>query len=364
VRRRQGKVNRWVLVVLAGVSVLFFIVVSRSVRPVRSRLYDAKLASVQLAARAFLAVREHRRQLGVPIDSVNDPNGTGLVGVQYSQTTYGRGDLSDALTTTNPNFAAALVEMLYRAGVRPGDSIGVSWDGTYPALNIELLAAARTMDLRPAIVSAQSAASWGANYPGLTWLDIERMLAGAGLWDYHSGWATLGGENDAGQGLSPEGRAILAVAAESSGVLLVTPASPADGARRRAEAFRGVRALVSIGRSVADIGDPLARVPSRVMSGRIDRRGKSGLVGMMLDGGIPVIRIGNPTQVAIDHHLPVSPVPMPEIGKGRLFFERRYSVVLSAIASLVLLVLLGLVVRYDVEWYLGARDENGDREAV
>ena len=363
-RRRQGKVNRWVLVGLAAVSVLLYVLVSRSSRPVRSRLYDTKLTSARLAAKALAAVKEHRQQLGIPIDSVNDPNGTGFVGLQYSQTTYGRSDLSDALTTANPNFAAALVEMLYRAGVRPGDSVGVSWDATYPALNIELLAAFKTMNVRPAIVTALSAGSWGANYPGLAWLDVERGLLRAGFWNYRTAWATLGGENDAGQALSPEGRAILSASAESSGVLLVTPSSSADGAARRAATFNGVKALVTVGHATADIGDPKAKLPSRVLAGRIDRRGKTGLVGTMLAAGLPVVRIGNPTQVALDHHLPVSPVPLPDIGKGRLFFERRYSVVLSAVASVLLLVLLGLVVRYDVEWYLGVKEENGDREAV
>jgi poly-gamma-glutamate system protein len=364
VRRRQGKVNRWVLVALAVVAVLFFIVTSRSLRQVRSRLYDTKLASARLAAQALSAVKEYRQHLDIPIDSVNDPNGTGLVGLQYSQTTYGRSDLSDALTTTNPNFSAALVEMLYRARVRPGDNIGVSWDGTYPALNIELLAVAKTMNLRPVIVSSLSSGSWGANYPGLAWLDMERVLMRAGFWNYHSAWATVGGDDDAGRGLSPEGRSILAAAAESSGVPVVTPATLADAANRRADAFKGVRALVSIGRSVADVGDPKASVPSRVLGGRLARKGKSGAIRAMLDQGIPVVRIGNPSQVATDFHLPVAPGRMPEVGKGRLYFERRYSVVLSAVASLILLALLGLVVRYDIEWYLGVREESGDREAV
>jgi poly-gamma-glutamate system protein len=372
VRRRQGRVNRWVLVGLAVLSLLFFFVVTRSVRTTRSRLYDEKLASARLSEQAFRVVREMRLQLGLPIDSVNDPNVSGLVGAQYSQTSYGRGDLSDELATIDPNFSAAMVEMLHRAGVRRGDSIGVSWDGSYPALNIQLLAVAKTMNLRPVIVTAQSAAAWGADYPGFTWLDIERRLVRAGLWAYRSKCATLGGADDLGQGLSPEGRAILAAAAESAGVELcdrpldsaVGESGPRTGVALRMAAFAGVRAFVSIGKSVADVGDPLARVPSRVMSGRIDRRGKSGVIGAMLDRGVPVVRIGNPSQVAIDYHLPLSPVPMPETGKGRLFHERRYSVALAAIFAAILLGLLVLVVRYDVEWYLGARQENGDKEAV
>jgi poly-gamma-glutamate system protein len=209
VRLRHGKVNRWVLVVLAVVALACFAAVTRTMRPRRSRAFEAKLASSQLARQALAAVAEHRRQTGVPIDSVNDPNGTGLVGLQYSLLTYGRSDLSDALTTTNPNFSAALVELLGRAGVRPGDTIGISWDGTYPALNIELLAAARTLRLEPVIVTALSAGMWGANYPGLTWIDLEGLLVRAGFWQYRTRVATLGGEDDNGRGLSPEGRAVL-----------------------------------------------------------------------------------------------------------------------------------------------------------
>ena len=78
----------------------------------------------------------------------------------------------------------------------------------------------------------------------------------------------------------------------------------------------------------------------------------------------PVVHIANPSQVALDYHLPVTPVPMPEPGKGRLFFERRYSAVLAGTFAGILLVLLGLVVRYDFEWHFGAREESGEEEAV
>jgi hypothetical protein len=84
----------------------------------------------------------------------------------------------------------------------------------------------------------------------------------------------------------------------------------------------------------------------------------------MRERGVPVIHIGNPSQVAIDNHLPVAPVPLPEPGTGRLFFERRYSTVMAGAFALLLLGLLVMVVRYDVEWYFGVKEENGDKEAV
>lgn len=361
--RRHGKLGRWVLVFMALVALSFYVAVNRSSRVSRARFYEQKVASARLARKAFLSVREARQRSGIPIDTVNDPNKTGLVGVQYSQLTYGRSDLSDALTSLSPNFSAALVEMLHEAGVKPGDSVGLSWDGTYPALNVQALAVVASLGLRPVIVTAASAGMWGANYPGWSWLDIERNLVEAGIWQYRSRFATLGGEADDGRGLSPEGRAVLLAAAESAGVECRIPIDLEQGVELRLGAFEGCRAVICLGKASADIGDPMARVPSRVLKKPVGNLG-SGTIAALLDSRVPVTYIGNPSRVAADYGLPIAPVPLPDIGKGRLFFERRYSVLLAAVLSLVMLGLLWFVVRYDVEWYFGPRKPRADEEAV
>lgn len=360
-RRRQGKVNRWVILLLGVVALTFFFFENRSLRSVRSRLYDQKLAALQLAARAFEIVRDYRlRILGLPIDSINDPNSTGLIGLQYTQITYGRSNLSDALTTTNPNFSAALVEMLSRTRVKRGDTVAVNWDGTYPALNISVLAAAKVMGFYPIIVTAQSAGMWGANCPDLTWLDMEQILFKAEIWDYRTIIATASGEDDNGRGSSPEGRELLTKTAELTGVAIFTPESITAGVARRMEVFARCRALIAIGLPVVNSGDPLRRVRSGLLFGRRLKAG-NGLIAAFLNRGLPVVHIANPSQIAIDYRLPVAPVPLPDIGKGRLFYERRYSVPLAIVFTAVLIALLTIIVRYDVEYYLGARgEENGE----
>ncbi|MEO0081311.1 MAG: poly-gamma-glutamate system protein [candidate division WOR-3 bacterium] len=362
-RRRHGKVNRWVLVGLAVLALVLFTFEHSSARYRRTRFYEEKLAAARLSKAAFKAVFRMRERLGIPIDTVNDPNKTGLVGAQYSELTYGRSDLSDALTTLNPNFAAAVLELLVQTGVRRGDQVGISWDGTYPALNIELLAVCRCMELKPVIVTSQSAGMWGANWPGMTWLDIERVLNEAGLFDYRTEFATLGGEADDGRGLSPEGRAMLAAAAESAQVELVVPADPELTVQRRLEAFRNARAIVSVGRVVADIGDPLAQVPSRVLRKPTAKMGSQGTIASLLKQRKPVAYLGNPTRVALAYGLPVAPVPIPEVGKGRLFFQRQYSVGLAAIFVIALALMLWFTVRYDIESYI-SRNPAPEEEAV
>lgn len=362
-RRRRGKINRWVIFVLALIALLFYFIESRTKRTVPSRWYETKIAAARLSAKAFEVVRNYRlNELHLPIDSVNDPNLTGLVGVQFSQITYGRTDLSDALTTTNPNFSAALIEMFYKAGAKAGDTIAINWDGTYPALNIQILAVAKTLGLIPVIVTDQSAGMWGANYPGWTWLEIEQVLRQAGLWDFSSVLATRGGETDDGRGFSPEGRMILDSVAKLTGVPLFVPESLSEAVAKRAAIFERCRLLVAVGQASSNSGDPLVRLPSRVITERIAKAG-TGIVAEFLNRRLPVIHIGSPRRVASDYRLPIAPVPLGEIGKGRLFYEARYSVVGALLLAIVLFGLLFLVVRYEVEYYFGVRGED-DGEAV
>jgi poly-gamma-glutamate system protein len=363
-RRRHGRVNRWVLIALAVVALGFYWLETRSARYVRGRAFEVKLAAARAAERGFAAAKTLRDSLGIPIDSVNDPNTTGLVGVQYSPLTQGRSDLSDALTTTNPNFGAALVELLERAGARPGDTIAVSWDGTYPALNIQVLAVAQAMSLTPIIVTTLSAGMWGANLPGWSWPDVEQELNGAGVCAARSSLALVGGEDDNGRGLSPEGRELLVAAAERADLPVTVVDSIQAGVNARMKAFGRVRAAVLVGRAVVHSGDPLQQSPSRLLRGRTDRLRSGGLVRALLEANVPVVNLANPSRVAVDFHLPVAPVPLPETGRGRLFYERRYSVWLAGAFAVVLLVLLWLVVRYDIESYLGVKRSTEENISV
>lgn len=363
-RRRQGRVNRWVLVLLAVLALLAYWFESRSQQPRRARWFEEKLASAQLASRALSTLGQLRARLGIPIDTVNDPNRTGLIGTQFSLVTHGRADLSDALTATNPNFSAALVEMFKHAGARRGDTVAIEWDGTFPALNVQVLAVCKVLGLEPQIATAMSSGMWGADMPGMFWLDCERELRRSGFWHFGSRLATLGGATDDGAGLSPEGRALLSAAAESAGVELFVPGSMAEAVSRREDMQGRIRALVVVGRPAIAFADPLVRVRSGLLHRRTQRMGNEGLIPRALSRRVPVLYLGDPTQVAAEFRLPVAPEPLPEPGRGRLFFERRYSVGLALGLLLLLLGLLFIVVRYDVESYLGARADETDKEAV
>ncbi|MGQ9707532.1 MAG: hypothetical protein ACUVUR_01485, partial [bacterium] len=69
-QRRRGKVNCWVLAALAVVSLLLFYIEAKSVRTIRSRLFEKKVQAAKLSARAFSIIKDYRLNiLGFPIDS-------------------------------------------------------------------------------------------------------------------------------------------------------------------------------------------------------------------------------------------------------------------------------------------------------
>ena len=125
------------------------------------------------------------------------------------------GHLSAKQTSTNPNFAAVLVEMLKEAGVQQGDVVAVGVSGSFPALNICTYAALESLGARPLVISSASASQWGANVPQLMWPDMEHLLLrqkrvdeeGKELppvFSIKSIATSIGGNNDEGEGLTEE----------------------------------------------------------------------------------------------------------------------------------------------------------------
>ncbi len=74
------------------------------------------MASLQME-RAISAVREELESRGQRFDQALDPNHTGLIGLEYSGMVTTLGDVEAKRSTTNPNVAGAIVQMLEDAGV-------------------------------------------------------------------------------------------------------------------------------------------------------------------------------------------------------------------------------------------------------
>lgn len=364
---RQGKVGKSILTAFALFCIVLFIVEVGSIRKKKSRLYEEKIGAAKTCEETFEIIKKARKSQNIPIDEINDPNQTGLIGYQYSSITSGRSDLQSKLTSTNPNFAALFVELLYQAGVKKGNTIAIGWNGSYPALNIALLSAVKALNLKPIIITSLTSSTWGANDPRFTWLDMEKCLKH--IWlpiEAGSIAASLGGEDDNGQGLSPEGRAQLDSAISRNGVSKIEAINLNDQIEKRIniylpEADRGssfkLAAFINIGNSVANVGDIRATTSTGILSQRNNKVIEPSVIAQMLAKRVPVINILDVNRLAERYFLPIAPSPIPNLGKGKLFVEPRYSVYLAIVMVILIIVILFFVIRYDLEFYLLSKEK-------
>ncbi len=354
-KKREARLSILSLVVVTVITILLMTLVLNSKTRVQARHYDQKLTAARTAQNAFAAVKQAVNEMGMPIDRINDPNETGLIGIQYSPITTARGDLTPVLTSTNPNFAALIVQLLKEAGMKKHDTVAVLLTGSLPALNISVMSALQTLELVPRTVTSVSSGMWGANFPLFTYLDMEAVLIHSGILEPGTNAASIGGEDDIGRGLSPAGREMIDSAAVRNGVTILNAASLEEMIARKIAFFEGggrIKTLINAGeRATAfaglEMSSGLIR-PHAVKAGQ-------GLVAYFSQKNIPIIDLSDIAQLARDYDLPVAPIPLPAPGQGRLYYEYRYSVTAAVIAAICIALILFVVLRYDIDHYLKRR---------
>jgi poly-gamma-glutamate system protein len=324
-----------------------------------------KMAAASRTLRCFEAIREARLGTPASLDQENDPGASGLIGQEFTLTTTDRGVLEAKLTSVNPNFAAVFVQYFHDLGLRPGDPVAIAMTGSFPALNIAVVAAAEEMRLKPIVTASVGSSMWGANEPDFTWLDMERLLCEKNLIKTRSVAASIGGSNDRGRGLSPKGRAMLKEAIERNGVVLISEPILEQSIAKRLEIYgresgaRGVRAFVNIGGGSASTGtqqnaDLIKPGISRVLPDY--NWTQQGLIHKFAKMRIPIIHILNVDVIAREHGLPLTPEVMPPVGEGDIFFRQAYDLRIVIPAFLTYLVFCFGVLRARHRAAVSARD--------
>jgi len=354
-KRREGKISILSLLIVTTITVLIMIVELNSKTKVQTKYYNDKLNASEKANRAFAAIKDTALGMGIPIDRINDPNETGIIGLQYSPITTERGDLDAKLTSTNPNLAALVVKLLKEAGVGKDDLAAVSLTGSLPALNISVVSAIEALELKPVIITSVSASMWGANYPELTYLDMENILIEQGIFQWKTAAASVGGEDDVGRGLSPAGREIIEQAALRNSVPMIEARNIDEIINKKMEKFTStgdIKVFINVGeRATALAGlvqDAGLVKPFSIKTG-------NGLIARFSQMGVPVVNLIDINTLAQNYGLGVAPIPLPKPGEGRLYYEYRYSVVIAVVATLILVTILFVVLRFDVDHYLKRR---------
>ncbi|ABI83201.1 poly-gamma-glutamate system protein [Francisella tularensis] len=194
--------SRYIIVFLSAFMIISLYIVEKNL-VVETKGYTQKLKAAELTNDAFAFTQRFFMSNGYLCKTMGDVSCTGLIGLSMTEITTDSGDLYAKRSSVNPNMAAIFVEWLSELNLKEGDTVAVQATGSYPALDIAMLAAIKTLKLKPLIIFSAGASQFGANRPGFTWPDIYHNLVEKGVFDYDILGITLGGSHDNGYGMTP-----------------------------------------------------------------------------------------------------------------------------------------------------------------
>jgi poly-gamma-glutamate system protein len=358
---RPHGISSRVLLLLAAATVAGVVSVETFRVQKKQRAHRAKLTAARLTARAFQAIGEERLKRGLPVDKTLDPSRSGMIGQLISTITTNTGHLGAKQITTNPNFAAVVVHLLDRAEVGEGDVVAVGQSGSFPALNIATLAAIKAIKARPLVISSAGSSQWGANMPGFAWPDMERALRKRGLISARSLAMTLGGIDDRGIGLSPEGIQQLEAAIARNRYSRLGVESYEDSLAKRMALYRQhaggeeIKAYVNVGGGTTSVGTAAGKKMFREGLNRYLPRGGAAIDSVMTrfaKRGVPVIHLTKISKLAQRYGLPDAVTSAVPLGEGKIFAREEYNLWLAGGVLLGVLLLMVAFLRMDLGYRL------------
>lgn len=310
----------WLCLCLTGT------VLCRSRQPAPDR--DIKLQAAARMEHWMEAIRDYKLACGLEI-SPEDIHGTGLIGEPYTLITTTNGAVEAKQTAADPDMAALMVELLTRAGVRTGDTIGAGFSGSFPGLNLAVLAACQTMGVHCVYIASVGASTFGANQPELTFPDMVLQLYRDGLLETPPALVTPGGSDDCGYDMDPDCLDEILERLRGYGAdIMKEPDFQENIARRMAvyahegpiQCFVGVGGnLTTTGLGEKDVGWGLIAPYAVETVGE-----KDGLIQQYSARGLPTIHLLNVKRLVADYEMAYDPAEPLQRGESGVYYTTCY----------------------------------------
>ncbi|MBN2542529.1 poly-gamma-glutamate system protein [bacterium] len=355
---RPSRVSNSVLLMLAFIGIIVTVAIEVSKKVEKQAYFDEKLRAANIANEAQRIIREYRDGRHIVIDPITDPNSTGLIGEEFTLITTDRGNLESKLTSTNPNFAAIVVDMLKEVRVKEGDWVLVGWTGSLPGINIAVLSALKALGLNAVIITSVGASQWGANNPDLTWLDMETIMVENGIFNYKSVAASMGGRGDRGGNISIKGRELIEGIIDSNKVVFINDNTLHGSIEKRMKIYaeslnkNNPKVFINVGGGLGNVGSSqnLVMLEPGIIKflkpKNYPQRGAMIRFGLQ---GIPIINLTDINRIANDYGLPIAPEPIPVVPHGEVFFNEKYNFILAIILLIAYAFLVFVLIRVDLK---------------
>jgi poly-gamma-glutamate system protein len=346
---RPQKASWKTVLIIASIAAIALITVESSKRAVNDPLLDAKVAAASRAEQGMAVIKAERERLGHPIDPELDPSQSGMIGKTLTPVTSVSGHLNAKQTSVNPNFAAAIVEMLGQSGVKQGDVVAVGCSGSFPALNLAVFAAMEEMKVKPIVICSIAASQFGANIPDLMWPDMERLLHERGVLSFRSVATTLGGYEDRVAGMSDEGKQLIHDVIERNGLEQLDSSTYDKSLEQRMMIYdkqaagKKVKAYINVGGGTVSVGRSLGKHLYHSGLNLEPPPGAADIDSVMTafaKRDAAVIHLSGIRDLAIAYGFPQAPTTLPKVGKGNVYGQPQYNRWIAAAMLVVILAVL------------------------
>lgn len=376
---RPKAVSRTALMLIAAFSILGLLIVESLPILSEQPYQDEKKAAAKLAEEAFETIWYEREATGVEVDLIEDPTGSGLLGLQSSTVTSLAATLEAKQSSINPNFAAVAVQMFKEIGIEKGDVVAVGLSGSFPALNIAAYAALETLEAEPLVIASVASSAYGANIPELLWIDMERHLEQAGVFKTRAFAASIGGTADRGLRFPKDGLEAIQAGIERNNLELINIKKFEENVDERMKMYRQragdrpIKAYVNVGGGMISIGRTVGKrlLKSGVNYKRPTKREGPTLDGVMfrfLDEGVPGVHLVEVEDMCEKYGLPISPQSPQRVGDAGVFERKDYNKWLTAGVLITELFLLYAFIRSDIGFRIfrksGTRKSNAAPEPM
>lgn len=304
--------------------------------------YDIKLQAAEHMEQMMAQIIVYREELGLVINP-DDLHQTGMIGLPftYPGITTTVGALESKRTTANPDMAALVVQLMVDAGISSGDRVGAGFSGSFPAMNLAVLAAGQAMGVEVIYIASVGASTYGANQPELTFPDMVYRLTEDGLINNHSIANTLGGHLDAGLDLDPTLRVVIEERLYTYPSPLIIIEDYEKNIATRMELYGDIDIFIGVGGNMTTLG----RGEVSLLMGIIppysltDGEG-SGLLARYSAKGLPVISLLDIKRLVADYGLAYDPVTWPPMGTTSIYYEKEYPIIYGVVSLGIGVILL------------------------
>jgi len=251
-----------------------------------------------------------------------DPWRTGFIGIEWSPVTTTLGPLEAKRTAADPLWSVYALREFRTLGLREGDAVAMISSSSFPGLVFSLLVAAEHLGLRVVWIHSLGSSTWGANIPEMLWPRMTSLLRSGGFLAHIPDWYTLGGRNESGLDMSPEGKAALVAAASEDGVSLLEARSLREMIVRKSELLLAAkpRLVLAVGGSHSTFGGEEIVPPAGGLYRKDDifrMEAGDGVFREVLASGVPVLHFLNLRSLARSAGIPYDAPPRPRFGGGR-----------------------------------------------